>query len=337
MALRIVEIVLRGEDAKLVEPTVEGIDLHGFWQRELADGRALISLLIDSKVAEQVLDRLDQRFVWGDRTRLLLLDVEATRPRIEELPAREPTAAGSLPDRISRDELMMALKPGTRIGKVYLATVLLSSLLASVGLLRNDVAVLIGAMVVAPLLTPNMALALGTTLGDFKLMKGALRATLAGVGLALGYAVLFGMLTPIDPAAPAFVARTNVDIGDVILGLCSGVAGALAFTSGVSASLVGVMVAVALLPPTIVTGAYVGMGEPIGAARAALLLSCNVICVNLSAMLTFVLQGIRPGTWWETGRARRATRTACIVWSVLLVALVLIILLAAGEKLEIAS
>lgn len=337
MALRIVEIVLPGEDGKLVESTLEGIALHGLWHRELADGRAMISVLIEGNVAEEVLDRLDKRFIWGDRARLVLIDVEATRPKIEP---QEPLAGSDpagqpptiIPDRISRDELMMALDAGTRTTPVYLFTVLLSSLIASIGLMRNDVAVLIGAMVIAPLLTPNMALALGTTLGDLKLIKSALRTNIAGVSLALGYALMFGLLTPVASDNPAFVARTEVGLGDIVLGLSAGTAGALAFTSGVPAGLVGVMVAVALLPPTVVTGTYIGQGETVLAAHAFLLLACNVICVNLSATLTFLLKGIRPRAWWEAGRARRATRLAVIFWGLLLAALVVVILLASPRS-----
>ena len=75
----------------------------------------------------------------------------------------------------------------------------------------------------------------------------------------------------------------------------------------------------------VVCGNRLGTGDLSGALGAFLLLAANVICVNLSAVVTFVAQGIRPRRWWEADRARRATRFALIIWSTLLLALVAVI------------
>jgi uncharacterized membrane protein len=85
-------------------------------------------------------------------------------------------------------------------------------------------------------------------------------------------------------------------------------AAALAFTSGVSALLVGVMVAVALLPPLVVAGLLTGRADWDGASGAALLLATNAISVILAAMFVFAWRGVRPRTWWEKEKARRYFR-----------------------------
>ena len=108
---------------------------------------------------------------------------------------------------------------------------------------------------------------------------------------------------------------------DIVLALAAGAAGALVFTTGVPAMLVGVMVAVALLPPLVTAGLRVAVRGGAGTGGALLLLMTNVICVNLAAVVTFLVRGVGPRTWWEADKARRATRKAVILWGALLVVL----------------
>ncbi len=113
-----------------------------------------------------------------------------------------------------------------------------------------------------------------------------------------------------------------------MLALAAGTAGALAFTTGIHTPLVGVMVAVALLPPLVASGLCVGAGRWTMAGGAFLLFLANLICINLAGVATFLVHGIRPRTWWEADKARKAARVALGVWLVLLAALALAIILA---------
>jgi uncharacterized membrane protein len=91
--------------------------------------------------------------------------------------------------------------------------------------------------------------------------------------------------------------------------------------------LIGVMVAVALLPPLVTSGLLLGGGHPALAAGAVSLFLVNLICVNLAGVTTFLLQGIKPTSWWEKDRAAKATRIAIALSVVLLAVLVALILL----------
>jgi uncharacterized hydrophobic protein (TIGR00271 family) len=113
-------------------------------------------------------------------------------------------------------------------------------------------------MVIAPLLGPNVALSLATTLGDGDLARTALKTNAVGIGLALALSVCLGLILAVDPNIHEIASRTEVSLSDVVLALVAGGAGALAFTSGVPAALVGVMVAVALLPPLVTCGLLLG-------------------------------------------------------------------------------
>ncbi|WP_198420630.1 TIGR00341 family protein [Sulfuriferula nivalis] len=204
---------------------------------------------------------------------------------------------------------------------------LLSTIVAAIGLYYNSVAIIIGAMVIAPLLGPNMAMALATTLGDLPLLWRALKASLAGIGTVMVLSVMLGVLLQVDPASPEVSSRNAVALGDIAVALASGAAGALAFTTGVSATLIGVMVAVALLPPLVTFGLLLGGGHMVQATGALSLFLMNLICINLAGVTTFLVQGIRPATWWEKDRAVKATRIALALWAVLLAALISLILL----------
>ena len=125
-----------------------------------------------------------------------------------------------------------------------------------------------------------------------------------------------------------------IGIGDIILALAAGSAGALSFTTGVPTTLIGVMVAVALLPPLVTCGMLVGSGYMKDAFYALLLVFTNIICINLAGVLTFVLQGIKPLTWWEADKAKKATKIAIMLW-VFLLLMLLIIILVSQKKVNI--
>jgi uncharacterized membrane protein len=107
-----------------------------------------------------------------------------------------------------------------------------------------------------------------------------------------------------------------VGLGDLVV----------AFTTGVSTTLIGVMVAVALLPPLVAFG-LLGGGHAALAMAALSLFMMNLICVNLAGVTTFLVHGICAATWWEKDRAVNSTRIAIVLWAVLLAALVGMILL----------
>ncbi|MEX0994653.1 MAG: TIGR00341 family protein, partial [Balneolaceae bacterium] len=229
--------------------------------------------------------------------------------------------------RISRDELYNDVNEHARLGPVYVTTVILSVIVAAIGLLKGDVAVVIGAMVIAPLLGPNVALSLAVTLGDLDLGRRALRVNIVGLFIALGVSALIGWVFGADPEIDQIASRTVVNFGDVILALAAGSAGVLAFTRGVPAGVIGVMVAVALLPPLVVGGLLAGAGYGSLAIGALLLTMANVCGLNLSGVMTFLVQGVRPRHWWEAKKARQASRYAIIFWVILLVIFTAIIVL----------
>ncbi len=192
-------------------------------------------------------------------------------------------------------------------------------------MLRDSTAVVIGAMVIAPLLGPNVALALSTTLGDSSLFKKSLKTNISGILVAFIIAVVMGIFMNVDTTLYEIGSRTEVHLSDIALALASGAAGVLAYTIGMSTAVIGVMVAVALLPPLVNAGLLIGDMQFSAAYYALLLLTTNIICVNLAAVTTFTLQGVSPRTWYKAKKAKKINKIAFTLWAVLLLILTLLI------------
>ncbi len=346
MVNRLMQIVLPYGERTNLDALLEGRQVLASWSDRQEDESLVVHLLLPAEETEPILDKLDQRYGGREGFHVILMAVEAVLPRPPE-PEKEEHANGDgskeekkkekqeekekkkkgFGIRVSREELYTELSEGCSLNRGFIWMAILSAIVACVGLLRNDVAVLIGAMVIAPLLGPNVALALATTLGDMKLLKKALRTNLVGICIGLSLALVLGVLIEVDPAGVAIRNRTVVSPGDLVLALSSGAAGAFALTSGMSSVLIGVMVAVALMPPLVTCGLLLASGSVGMALGAAELTLANVICVNLAGVAVFLYQGVRPRLWWEAEIAKKATRRAALFWGVLLAALVALLLL----------
>lgn len=330
MALRLIEVVLPEREAETIESVID-MDAHGGpWREPLVDGRHCVRFVVDREESGDVVDEFERRFGNVKGFHLVILPVHGALPRPkdeEEKPQRKTRRFGTKRGGLSREELYTEAQDMARPTKVFYATVVLSTVVVAIGLVRDNTAAIIGAMVIAPLLGPNVALALATTLGDGKLLQRGLVSNLYGFVIALVITMILGALIPLEILPHEIRTRTAVHWSDIALALAAGSAGALAITTGVPTALVGVMVAVALLPPTAVVGLMLGQGRTDLAGGAALLLAVNVLCVNLAATATFLAQGIRPRTWWEADRALRATRIALAI-GIGLVALLLLLIFA---------
>lgn len=336
MSIRVIQVTVPGDES--VDELFSDRTIVGVWPAGRRADCRIVQLALRAEDTEELIDELETRFGNREEFQLLLLEAEAVVPRMEEDEEEEGDEAGvdgeedeakdaSSSSRISREELYADLTDGLDLSRVYLVMVALSAVVAGLGLLRDDLAVVIGAMVIAPLLQPNVALALSATLGDLKLAVRAGKAAAGGVAVAFGLSIALGAVLSVDPSVPALASRTSFDLVDLVLALAAGTAGSLAFTRGLAGPVIGVMVAVALLPPLVACGVLLGAGEFSAARGAGLLTAANVICINLAGVATFLAQRVRPRTWWEAKRARRATWIAVIVWSLLLAGLVGAILL----------
>jgi uncharacterized hydrophobic protein (TIGR00341 family) len=248
---------------------------------------------------------------------ITLFSVEATVPPIEKRDEVE---------RAAREEMYANVLNATNVSSTYFLLVILSTIIATFALMQNSAAVVIGAMIIAPLLGPAIGMSLGTVIGDRKLLRKGIWAEICGIGLAILIAATLSSIfldrNP-DPASVPreILTRCNPSVIDIALAVGAGTAGALCFVSGLNAVLVGVMVAIALLPPAAVVGIGIGYHEWVISVRALMLLIINIACINISGTLTFRLKGVRGATWWREKKAKESTRLMLAGWIITLVLL----------------
>ncbi len=328
MALRLIQVYIPNASWEDVAELTKETPPLNHWHDEYED-LLRVEMLVSTETAGHIVDMLEKRFGHRDRFSLMLLPVEAALPRPKEPEEDESQGKTSPPKKeeekpkslVIREELYEDISAILQPSSNYLALVLLSSLVAGIGILRNNTAIVIGAMVIAPLLGPNVALALATTLADWKLARRSLKALGLGVFVAFLISAVWGLLVGIGPDTPGLAQRIYVGPGDIVLAIASGCAGVLFVAAGAEGGLVGVMVAVALLPPLVTCGLSLGSRYMEGFAGALLVFLTNVICINLAGVLTFLLKGVRPLTWWETQKAKKASWLAIGLWVLLLLAL----------------
>lgn len=340
MSLRLLEVSVEARRAPdLRELLAEReVDIHS--ETEAPDDQHIVRLVVSVEQTEPLTDALTDAFGASEAYRVLILDVAAVLPPPDNEEDEDDESDGDEPTptaRVSREELYQDVSSASRLTPVFLATVALSTIVAAAGLIRGDVAVIIGAMVIAPLLGPTVAFALGLTLGDLPLGRLAAKSSAAGVAVAFGLSVLIGVIVPVDPTVTELANRTQVGLSDIAIAMAAGSAGSLAYTTGLPTAIIGVMVAVALLPPLVGAGLLFGAGYAGLALGSAVLVLVNFTCVSLAAVGTFLARRIRPRTWWETEKAKKATRLAVISWVVLLAVLVGLILLINREEGRLAE
>lgn len=229
-------------------------------------------------------------------------------------------------ERADRKDLTERIEVGALGGIDYQVMMVLSSGLASLGLLEDSTAVVIGAMLVAPLMGPLLGGGLALAQGNLYLFRRSI--TVALLGLLMGFAVSLavGLLNPGFEPSLEIEARGNPDILDLGVAVLSGFVAAYAMgRPGVASTLAGVAIAAALVPPLCVVGIGLTNGQPLVAVNSAILLTTNLVAIMLSAAVAFVLLGIH-GVSAEgrfPGWVRRASMVLVLAAVILLLPLLI--------------
>ena len=316
--MRIIEVLADCGHADTIRSIAEHNEVLECWiERSDEEERCSMRLVVQPDKLQKVIDAIQSDLSGSEGWRILIEPVEAIIPRLEEVEEKEKASAGTR----AREEIYTGVEAGARLDINYILLVIFSTIVATIGLIEDNVAVVIGAMVIAPLLGPNIALAFGTALGDKELILRSLKTNFAGMFIALALAIAIGLLWPVNIESRELMARTDVGLDGVVLALVSGAAAILSLTTGLSSTLVGVMVAVAILPPTATLGLMIASGNYHLALGAGLLLAVNVVSVNLAAKLVLLIKGVKPRTWLDKAKARQSMWAYIIFWVIILLLL----------------
>ena len=225
-------------------------------------------------------------------------------------------------ERIARQELEARAKELAPSLPTYLLMTVVSAVIATAGLLLDSPATVVGSMVIAPLIGPAMSAAVGSVIDDTEMFRRGVVLQVLGVILSVAAATAFTIfvqttnLVPpgMDPLVLSEVEeRLSPNFLSLAVAIGAGVAGAISLTAGVSAALVGVMIAVALIPPAATVGIGIAYSEPALALGSAVLVSVNILSINLSALVMLWYSGYRPENFFQRDEARTATLQRVVV------------------------
>jgi len=204
---------------------------------------------------------------------------------------------GVLPtlDLRQQTEVYKTIREGAQPDIDFFLMIALAAAIATFGLLQNSPAVIIGAMLVAPLMSAIFGLSLGVVRGDLRLLRRAASAVVRGVVLAVAVGALLTFVYPAATPRSEILARTAPSLLDLGVALASGAAGAYAFCrKDVSASLPGVAIAAALVPPLSTAGIGLALWRGDIAGGAMLLFLTNLVSISAAGGLVFLWLGFRP-------------------------------------------
>ena len=194
-----------------------------------------------------------------------------------------------------KEEIIDSIRKGSVPHSGFYIMVILSTLIAGYGLLSNSVAVIIGAMLVAPLMTPIFGLATSLINGDKHLFDQSLHSEFYGVIISIGVALLVGIFSPGIEFESEIISRTTPTLYDIMIALAAGLAGSYSMVDKrISPSLPGVAIATALVPPLAVCGLCLSEREFGHASGALLLFIANFVVIQLSCSAVFWFYGFAP-------------------------------------------
>jgi uncharacterized hydrophobic protein (TIGR00341 family) len=243
------------------------------------------------------------------------------------------TEVESEPTIAPKEEIIESARRATYLTKGYIFMIIISAFVVTLGLLMNSTAVVIGAMVIAPLLGPSIAASVGTVMGDTALFRKGIVSTTLGLTIVIIAAAITAvfvnsmqLLPPvvdinIDKLPDEMAERTSLNILIVGLALASGAAGAYSFAEKKGEILVGVMIAVALVPPAAIVGIGIALLDLDFIIHSGLLLAVNVFCINIAGTLVFWKLGIRPGGFREMAFSSQGLKKKLTTTVVILIAL----------------
>lgn len=286
------------------------------------DYGAVVSVPVETDEVEEFLDALREVGIERDGYAIVsnveAILSEAREERQEEQDDEEDELIES--NRISRDELRTQAAEMAELTPNYLFFTVVSAIVAAAGLLADSAAVVVGSMVIAPLLGPAVGTSVGSIVNDDRLFREGTTAQAVGLVLAVVSATVFAffMKFTLFPTIDLTVlqevaARTNPGALSLVVALGSGAAGALSLSAGVSAPLVGVMIAAALIPPAATIGLGLAYNEPVLAISSAILVLVNVLSINFVSMGILWIRGYRPDHWFEAEVARKATLKRLVI------------------------
>lgn len=303
--------------------------------KSISDGITQIAKDYDLVVIGASRESSVDKLIFGNIPDLVVRDSKSTVVVFREPNSRVSHVMGEISWRLQkylprlnleqRTEAYVRIRRAARPTLDYYILISLSAIISGLGLVANSAAVVIGAMLVAPLMSPIVGTGLSTVLGDVRFLRLTLGAVLRGALLAVIVGMIVGIFQIGDPLTAELLARTEPSLLDLAIALFSGIAAAFALSrSNAAAALPGVAIAAALVPPLATIGITLTAGFFIESFGATLLFITNFVAIGTATALVFIILGYRPGTSQKERRRVRARSAKIALVSLIGIAILLI-------------
>ncbi len=191
-------------------------------------------------------------------------------------------------------QLRESLIRDSKLTQSYLVLIISSCLIATFGLVINSSAVIIGAMIIAPLMLPLRGLSFAALEGDLTLLRSSFTAIALGSIIAVGTSCLVGLAINLPSVGSEVASRTQPNMIDLLIALVAGgISGYAKIRPAIGDAIPGTAIAVALMPPLCVVGLTLSQAEWQLAQGATLLYLTNLIGISFACLIVYVLDEVR--------------------------------------------
>lgn len=302
-----IELTCYDQQSPTIDFVLKKFKLPYNTQLIISEGKKLIkyTTIVPDDINRDVTDELKKLIDTRNKSIYLInYELESTTSRyLEQLDEQlKPKKEGK-----STQEFQEIIEPTVEFRRDLLYMIVIASGVALVGLFTDNGALVIGAMLLAPLLGPITAFSFNVAVAQpEKIVKAALNGFLLIVAAGVTGAVVTIILLAVGdvPITDEILLRTEISPIFVALAIALGIAGGIALSSDVPGLLVGVAVAAALVPPAVVTGIGVGIGDWEIFSKALILTFVNVIGLVLGTMIVFYAKKIDPIHYYEKKKAK---------------------------------
>jgi len=308
--MRQIQITIPNDKIESVIEILKNLGLVGIF---ILTGEEDSLIFVRTRIIKEsgVVEKLNQIGVGVTFGIIDIVELKATIPPLQLIEDKEKDVIES---RVAVEEIYNDILKNGSLNKNYLVFIIISAIVAAIGLITNNPAIVVASMVIAPLMGPVLALSYGWVINDNFLIKESLKTELIGFAISVGIGVLFGFFAVFMPEfqdvnnlPTEIVIRGELSgIGvalNIILAIAIGVAVGFSLTGGVSSALVGVAIGASIMPPVVNIGICMILQFYLYAFNSLFIFIINFICIVIVAYIVFRMKNVRaPIRTWANWR-----------------------------------
>ncbi|TFG10941.1 MAG: TIGR00341 family protein [Promethearchaeota archaeon] len=282
----------------------------------LGDQNVLIIFRTSQTRVPTILEELNEIGLGTEYGIIDILPIEATIPKLSDIERVEIIEEQPLESRIALEEILEDIEGATKPNLNYFIFIILSAIIASSGLVLNSIAVVIASMIISPLMGPILGFSYGVITHNKAMLKNSLIAQTIGILLSIGCGLLLGfttiLLTNTNEITHQMSIRSFPSYLDIIITSCAGIATGFSISGVIKTSLVGVAIALSLMPPAVNIGLAFIYGDFILSLGSLILLIVNILIINICSLIVMRIKNFRAlpkMKWFWQGTKKRVTKS----------------------------